>query len=629
MEIICKEEYCTGCKACGDVCPVGAIEYNKNHEGFWYPKINTVKCINCGKCIKTCPQNNEPYLLRDTKKCLAAYSKEDFYRIQSTSGGLFPLFAEKIIEFGGSVYGCKYCDDYKGVVHSDAETKDEILALCGSKYVQSDTEGVYRKIAEKLSSGKRVLFCGTPCQVAALYKYLGGDNERLLTIDFICHGINSPDAYRAYIDEKEKEIKSKVCFVQMKNKKKGWKSLATYIRYQNGESTLQDRNEDMWIRGYISFNLYHRKSCFNCMYRKSKRKADITLGDYWGLDKIGPNDEKKGVSVVLINSDKGRWWIDLLKDRVSWKEGNLSDVINENPAIFYDPVEYQGRKVFFLMLKKTSFKSSYMTAMTVSKIEVHVSKMSTLIKNNKSWGLNTGKKHSLFMKMQNEHFMETVQNAPYFKDIDLYKTFYFNYICTQVKRKKENFIILYKNSVLDIRTEGKVMLCGGNAYIGVPRHKKSKKETAVLVESNGTWNIHNGCILYAGSYVEICCGARLQTGYFTINSGSVIVAVSRIKLGEDVMIARNVMIYDSDNHGISKNGKPLRTTKMVTVGDRVWIGTNSMVLKGVCIGNNTIIGAGTIVTKDIGDNTVVVEDTSTRILDGVYTWNRSNNRVVR
>ena len=248
---IVKKNKCTGCKACGDICPTDAISFQIDKEGFWYYKIDDELCIHCKKCIVACPEVNKYQSKMQEPEIYAAWSRDNEKRMNSTSGGLFYSFSKYVLDMGGYVVGCQYSTDYKSAYHTIINNIKNLDRLMGSKYFQSDTKGVYKEVKKLLDKGEKVFFSGAPCQVAALYQFLGKEYPNLITMDFICLGINSPKAFSAYVEEQEKKHKAQVSYIQLKNKIKGWNSLATYMEFKNGRSYLADKNEDPWIKGYI------------------------------------------------------------------------------------------------------------------------------------------------------------------------------------------------------------------------------------------------------------------------------------------------------------------------------------------------------------------------------------------
>ncbi len=253
--IVCKD--CTGCKMCKDVCPVGAISFETDAEGFWYPKVDYSKCIGCKKCLKTCPSLSDHInpIAKDPV-VYASWAKDDEIRLKSTSGGIFYVLAEKMIEQGGFIAACKYSDDFKSAYHMVGKTLEDLEDFKGSKYFQSDTEGIYKAVNDLLKQGNKVLFCGTPCQVAGLNRYISSSENNLITVDFICRGINSPMVFKKYVEDCERHYGSAVKKVHLKNKNKGWTRLGTYMEFQNGKKYYRDRVTDPWVNGYVRGNLF-------------------------------------------------------------------------------------------------------------------------------------------------------------------------------------------------------------------------------------------------------------------------------------------------------------------------------------------------------------------------------------
>ncbi len=348
---------CVGCKACGDICPVGAITYDTDKEGFWFPKIKKDLCVGCGLCDTTCPvlechyASSENY--RDPK-VYKVYHKDKEIRYNSTSGALYYGLADAFLKNGGYIVGCVYDDDWKGAHHMISSTCDGLKKIMRTKYFQSDTEGIYKQVKNLLDSGKKVLFCGAPCQVSALYGYVGKEYENLYTLDFICLGINSPLVFRKFIEELEKKYNSEVTEVHLKNKSRGWPNLGTMVRFQNGRKYYGNKITDPWVNSYVSMRIHIRRSCANCRYKSFPRIADISMGDFWGL-KYTAEEEKYGVSVALVNSRKGEELLKNGADNFVMEERTLGEAIKGNPMIEGRVKIHSGREEFFKRIEDEPF----------------------------------------------------------------------------------------------------------------------------------------------------------------------------------------------------------------------------------------------------------------------------------
>lgn len=352
---------CNGCKACTHICPVNAIEMVKDEFGFEYSRINKEKCINCGKCIEVCPELNKPK--NSNKKqpdVYAGWNKNEDVRLTSTSGGVFYEMAKSVIKSGGYVCGAVYAENHL-VEHILTNSLEDIERLKQSKYIQSNLKNVYPEIQQLLKSDKTVLFVGTPCQVTGLKNYLGQDYQNLLLVDFICLGVNAPIAYLKYLEMLENKYNSKVKEVWFKNKDYGWNNFHTKITFENGEVFYGPRKDDFFLKGFIGVkSLYFRESCYNCSHRSFPRYSDITIGDFWGVNKSLDCD--KGTSVIMSNSKKGDLLVKSIKSTLCLHRQSYKSAINGNLALFLSkrkPIEYNEIKKDLQNLDFESFIDKY------------------------------------------------------------------------------------------------------------------------------------------------------------------------------------------------------------------------------------------------------------------------------
>lgn len=354
---ILEKEKCTGCYACYNACPKDCLSMERDKEGFVYPVIDEGKCIECNLCNKACPVLNKVSVETNSDKpdIYAAWSLNEDIRLNSTSGGIFSELAIKFMESGGYLCGARYGENHH-IEHCIVNTRDGLEKIRQSKYAQSDIGQVYRDIRKLLKDGNKVLFCGTPCECAGLLNYVGQKNDNLMIVDFICRGSNSPKVYEKFLGYLEEKYDSKIKKVWFKNKTYGWNRFSTKVEFENGESYLEDRNNDIYIVGYIKYNLYMRPSCADCQYRELPRISDITLADFWGIKLLNEDmDIEKGTSLVMVNSEKGREAFDKIKENIYFEEKTLNDTLEKNPSIFKSPVMNPKREWFFENLDKESF----------------------------------------------------------------------------------------------------------------------------------------------------------------------------------------------------------------------------------------------------------------------------------
>lgn len=297
---------CCGCTACASICPKDAITMEPDTLGFKYPKVDLNKCIDCGLCEKVCAFNDhyDKTLNLKAPEIYAARHK-DIYEIEtSRSGAAFIAISDYILENGGIVYGVGYKDHFR-VAHKRATTKEERNEFKGSKYVQSDLDGIFRQVKDDLKQGKTVLFSGTPCQTAGLNSYIGKKlRENLVLVDIVCHGVPSPYIWRDYLDYLEKKYKSKIVTVNFRDKSRiGWSGHIESFVSQDG--IKREFNTFSHLFGKC---VMLRSSCGRCHYANFCRPSDFTIGDYWGWEKLSPNLNKdnKGCSLLFINTAKGQ-----------------------------------------------------------------------------------------------------------------------------------------------------------------------------------------------------------------------------------------------------------------------------------------------------------------------------------
>lgn len=343
---IVEPKECTGCLACKDVCAIAAIDLIER-DGFMYPVIDNAKCVSCNACKTVCPSLslavNSDYA-SFTPKAYAAWAVEEQLRYRSTSGGVFGVVAEAFIKQGGYVCGCSFSKDYRNAKFEAVNTRVDLDRLIRTKYFQCDMGNIYLEIRRLLRQGEKVLFCGTPCQTAALYKFVGEQRDNLYLVDFLCKGIPSQKVHERYIDLLEERYKSKVIYFGSKSKIRGWGKFFTEVKFENGKIKYLRSPLDSL---FVTLTYTVRPACANCNYKSRQRVSDITIGDFWGIEGIDENTMRNGVSALIVNTEKGYGLIDNPEIQIYKEERKLADVANGRNPGYSQRVVINGKQQEF------------------------------------------------------------------------------------------------------------------------------------------------------------------------------------------------------------------------------------------------------------------------------------------
>lgn len=346
-------QICSSCAVCANVCACQAITMELNGEGFYRPVVNSEKCVQCGACERVCPWLNDianPNTSAEKPRTVAAFAKDDSVRKASSSGGIFSVLAEKFLADGGVVAGVAQLDKAH-FGHIIVDDRADLAKLQGSKYVQANPGLVYKSVRNALREERKVLFSGTPCQVAALYSVLGKTQyENLYTVDIVCHGTPSVKVWEKYVKELESKTGSKLEKCSFRNKDAGWGNYSLMCKFENGIETLIPHAQDDFMRLFLQ-RICQNESCVDCRYRKLPRIADITLGDFWGISNYHPQmDDDKGTSVVLLNTTHGMDLFNSVADQVKYCESTVENAIAGNPCIVRSSIQHPRRAEFFAEL---------------------------------------------------------------------------------------------------------------------------------------------------------------------------------------------------------------------------------------------------------------------------------------
>lgn len=344
IQLFKNKNQCCGCNACEMVCGKKAITMIEDEYGFRFPQIDTDKCVGCGSCLKVCCINNEAELRKPETVYAASYKNKDI-SAKSASGGIFAALAKQVLAKGGIVFGSAYTEQFDVEV-VPIEKIEDLPKLQGSKYVQSSMNSSFLKIKSELQTGRTVLFCGVPCQVEALKRYLGRSYENLLLVDIVCHGVPSNRMLKDYLsflaDKKKMEIQS----IQFRTKTKG----------QNVYGEIAYRQEPLISYKSSYYKLFlncqtFRDSCYHCKFAGTQRPGDISLCDYWGVEDEHPDFVKAvekeglaGISAVMLNTNVGKDFFERVKQEFALKESTVEQVAKHNPQLQAPSVETAERK---------------------------------------------------------------------------------------------------------------------------------------------------------------------------------------------------------------------------------------------------------------------------------------------
>lgn len=323
---------CCGCSACVQRCPKQCITMAEDNEGFLYPQVDTSKCVDCHLCEKVCPVINQDEA-RTPLEVYAAKNSDDDIRLKSSSGGIFTLLAEQTIKGGGVVFGACWDKDWN-VKHDYIDNISDLQRFRSSKYLQSVIGDNYLKAEQFLKTGRKVMFTGTPCQIAGLKHFLRKEYHNLLAVEVICHSVPSPGVWQQYLTTRLQTLKwekSDIRNISFRDKKTGWKTYSFVIENKDGNSFIELSSKNAFMRGFLA-DLYTRPSCHACPAKQLRSGSDLTLGDFWGIESLMPEiDDDKGVSAIIVNSDKGKQVLHNIN--VELYEVQYDELTTRNPAL--------------------------------------------------------------------------------------------------------------------------------------------------------------------------------------------------------------------------------------------------------------------------------------------------------
>ena len=586
MISISKKADCCGCNACGDVCSRGAIRFSPDEEGFLYPHVDADKCIHCGLCEKVCPQLHAKEALAavsgKTPTCWAAVARNLADRFDSTSGGVFTTLAEKVLSDGGFVGGAVWGDGFS--IHQIvSDNRDDLPRLRSSKYAQSDARGFYAAVKAAVTSGRKVLVCGTPCQMMAV-KLLVGDKDNLYTADFICRGVNSPLAMGKYVEMFEKKTGKHVVAVKQKCKELGWRRLATKFTFEDGTIECNPFSESPFMQAYLKTNVSARPSCYECKCKGVSRVTDLTLADCWGvvekLDKW-KFDMDLGTSSVMCHTAKGSELLDSVSDKLERQPISAGDIVAGSTTVC-TPLEREtiDRTVFFSKLRSEGLEAAMAIAGEnkqsktpfFHRLRYRLGRVKRIV------GKAVRHPASFLMKIRINGFLNVLAGRPCLTPV---------------------------GNVLWQAEKGSSLVVDGNSEFGTSLFRGSKLESRALLTPGAKLILH-GCRFGYGCNIQLFNGGRMEVGKnFYCNIGATFICSGSIKIGNGVICGRNVTIreYHGD-HFI--NSPDYKCSEPIEIGDHVWLCEHSTIMPGVKVGSGSVVAAHSLVTHDVPPNSLVM-----------------------
>lgn len=591
-----RKEDCCGCNACGDACAHGAITFKTDNEGFWYPEVDKEKCVDCGLCEKVCPILHEEHVRDGNDSCPQTYIlqlSDNVERFNSTSGCLYPVIAKKVIEDGGYVAGHIFDDNFgvKGIVTNKLE---DLEKLRNSKYLQSDVRTFYKEIRKLLVKGEKVFASGCPCQMAALKTFLRKDYPNLITADFTCMGIDSPKAFRKYLDSLEDIYGSKIKYFKSKCKEIGWRRLTNKVVFENAKTYFGIMGDDPNLIATF-MDILVRPSCYHCKFKGQQRISDISFGDYWttgwsDYTKLDFSiDDNSGTSYAMLNNNKAKMFFNMILPCFKHREINVSEILKGNPfALKSLPSPKINRSNFYEDLNTLRFDKL---------IEKY----------------NPSKKR--LSCRQRLGVIKRIIKYYHFNPVSLARFIYYNVLNKHVDCNifEGNILLVNSQQSFSFEKRSKIIVKGECKFLN-----SFAKSRFVLGEESKLYLNRN--IIDGGNiYVKLWKNAIVKVGTLTeIHSLSYIEALHSIEIGDFCRIEKNVTIADN-NQMVLRTSDKTTICADITIGIHCLLGDNSIILKGTQIGEETILEKNSVVEGMILSN-VVVSGSPAKVVAKNISW---------
>lgn len=349
----CKEK-CCGCGSCSIVCKKKAITMLKDKHGFIYPMIDEEKCIDCGSCVGHCPVSSTEKK-DDLDKAFYGWNRDKEVRLKSSSGGVFSCLADETLKNGGIVFGAVFQNKDKSVNYRSTD-RVNLDDLRRSKYTECQTGTVYEEVKDELTKGRKVLFCGTPCHVAGLKKFLAKEYDNLILCDFVCGGAASPNFLKEHLEKLENKYQSKVEKINFRDKKYGWKRMTLTVYFKNGKKKSSLSYFDSYFNGFVE-GIIKRENCFKCPFADN-HYGDITLADYWGYKQGGLQYDEAGISMVIAHTRKGEDFLKSITNKMFSVEMPSENTKYTVKKRVFNQEKYDKRQKFFELASHIGYEKA-------------------------------------------------------------------------------------------------------------------------------------------------------------------------------------------------------------------------------------------------------------------------------
>lgn len=590
---ITRKEECCGCQACGDICPKGSISFKTDDEGIWYPEVNHDTCIDCHLCEKVCPIINKVSRSDNSidPKTYILQAPNPTDRLKSASGGAYTLLVNEVFKRGGYVAGHVWNDNasVKGFISCKPEDLD---ILRGTKYLQSDVEGIYKSVKLLLNEGKFVLFSGCPCQTAAMRSFLKKDYENLLMTDFVCMGIDSPWAFRKYIESLENQFQAKLVFFKAKSKEVGWRYLTNKAQFENGRSYFGINGVDANLKATF-LNVLVRPSCYECKYKGFPRISDMTIGDYWrNTISNDPLDDNTGTSYIMLHNKKAVEFFDSIKIECHFRQSTIKDILGANAlAIHSLSRPLFTRREFYEKLQTEDF--SLLVDQYYKKYKMKVSIIGII-----------------------RNVLKTIVAGAIYNKKNLFsyiRFIYYNFISSKVRTNIFNGdVLIIRNTKLKLG-KGAVVYVKGNCIFDAKGEKSS-----VSLDNKAILKLDNN-LIYEGVNIRISSNSKLSLGFKTIIGANVMInASSNIDVSEFCFVDNNVTL-DCNDSGIVYFDDTDNYDKNITLGAHCLLCQGCKVYGGTTIGDESIVREFSTIKGDIPTQ-CVVSGVPAKIVDKKINW---------